>query len=152
VLVSADALWEHGFGVVFPELEGEPGFDDVAAVLDTIARLPVRLVIPGHGAPFADVAGALERARARLAGLQADPARHAKHGAKVLIKYHLMEERSMALCDLSAWAVATPLFGAVWQRFPPRGVAAPTAWIEQLVAEMVNSGALALCDEVVMDV
>jgi glyoxylase-like metal-dependent hydrolase (beta-lactamase superfamily II) len=31
VLISADALWENGFGVVFPELEGEPGFDDVAA-------------------------------------------------------------------------------------------------------------------------
>ena len=30
VLISADALWENGFGVVFPELVGEPGFDDVA--------------------------------------------------------------------------------------------------------------------------
>jgi glyoxylase-like metal-dependent hydrolase (beta-lactamase superfamily II) len=151
VLVSADALWENGFGVVFPELTGEPGFDDVAAVLDSIARLPVRLVIPGHGAPFTDVAAALERARARLAGLQADPARHARHGAKVLIKYHLMEERAMALGDLSAWAVATPLFGEVWQRFAPRGVATPVAWVEQLVAELVDSGALALRDGVVFD-
>ena len=25
VLISADALWENGFGIVFPELEGEPG-------------------------------------------------------------------------------------------------------------------------------
>ena len=151
VLVSADALWENGFGVVFPELEGEPGFDDVAAVLDTIARLPVRLVIPGHGAPFADVAGALARARARLAGLQADPARHARHGAKVLIKYHLMEERAMAFAELSAWAIATPLFGQVWQRFAPRGVVTPAAWVEQLVADLVNSGALALRDGKVFD-
>ena len=29
VLLSADALWEHGFGVVFPEMDGEPGFEDV---------------------------------------------------------------------------------------------------------------------------
>ncbi len=152
VLVSADALWENGFGVVFPELEGEPGFDDVAAVLDRIARLPVRVVIPGHGAPFADAAGALARARQRLAGLRADPARHAKHGAKVLIKYHLMEERAMAFADLSAWAIATPLFGQVWQRFAPRGVATPAAWVEQLVADLVNSGALALRDGVVFDV
>jgi glyoxylase-like metal-dependent hydrolase (beta-lactamase superfamily II) len=33
VLISADALWENGFGVVFPEVQGEPGFDDVGAVL-----------------------------------------------------------------------------------------------------------------------
>ena len=63
VLISADALWENGFGVVFPELEGESAFDDVAAVLDLIERLAPRLVIPGHGAPFSDVAGALQRAR-----------------------------------------------------------------------------------------
>ena len=37
-LVSADALWENGFGVVFPELEGESAFDEVAASLDVIER------------------------------------------------------------------------------------------------------------------
>ena len=46
VLISADALWANGFGVVFPEIDGEPGFDDVAAVLDAIERLPVKIVIP----------------------------------------------------------------------------------------------------------
>nr|MBA2724050.1 MBL fold metallo-hydrolase [Methylibium sp.] len=54
VLISGDALWENGFGIVFPELEGKPGFDDVAAVLDLIEHLPVAAVIPGHGAPFTD--------------------------------------------------------------------------------------------------
>jgi len=49
VLISADALWENGFGVVFPELEGEPGFDDVAASLDLIERLDPHTIIPGHG-------------------------------------------------------------------------------------------------------
>ena len=29
-LISADALWENGFGVVFQELEGEQAFDEVA--------------------------------------------------------------------------------------------------------------------------
>ncbi|HEX6017922.1 MAG TPA: MBL fold metallo-hydrolase, partial [Burkholderiaceae bacterium] len=86
VLLSADALWEQGFGVVFPEIDGVPGFDDVAATLDAIERLPVRVVVPGHGTPFADVSGALARARARLAGFVQDPARHARHAVKVLIK------------------------------------------------------------------
>ena len=30
LLISADALWENGFGIVFPELEGGSGFDAVA--------------------------------------------------------------------------------------------------------------------------
>ena len=81
VLISADALRENGFGVVFPELDGETAFDDVERVLDLITTLPVRCVIPGHGAPFADVAAALGRARARLAGFRASPERHLRHGA-----------------------------------------------------------------------
>ena len=97
VLISADALWGDGFGIVFPELDGEQAFDDVAAVLDLIERLAPCWVIPGHGAPFGDVAGALQRARTRLARFAAEPARHARHGAKVLIKYHLLEERSEPL-------------------------------------------------------
>lgn len=55
ILISADALWENGFGVIFPELEGESGFAEEQAVLEAIARLAVRLVIPGHGSPFTNV-------------------------------------------------------------------------------------------------
>ena len=151
VLISADALWENGFGIVFPEIAGEPGFDDVGAVLDLIERLPVRVVIPGHGAPFSDVAGALARARRRLAGFQADPARHAHHALKVLIKYHLMEERSEPLADLLRWAEATPLLAGLWQRQPPVGIADPAAWVRQAVDELIVGGALALHDGVVSD-
>ena len=39
ILISADALWESGFGVVFPEIEGTAAFDEVAATLDVIERL-----------------------------------------------------------------------------------------------------------------
>ena len=151
VLISADALWENGFGVVFPELEGIAAFDDVAAVLDMIERLPVRVVIPGHGAPFGDVHGALQRARARLAGQRADPARHAHHGARVMIKYHLMEERCLPVPELLQWAVAAPLFGEVWQRFAKREADSPAAWCERLVDELVGSGALVLREGVVHD-
>ena len=146
VLISADALWEHGFGVVFPEIAGEPGFDDVGAVLDAIERLPVRVVIPGHGAPFTDVAAALVRARSRLAGFQADPARHARHAAKVLIKYHLMEERRQPLDALLRWAAATPMLGALWARHGALESESPAAWCESYVHELVAGSALALDD------
>lgn len=66
ILLSADALWENGFGVVFPELEGEQAFADVAATLDLIERLAPRTVIPGHGPVFHDAPRALAGARQRL--------------------------------------------------------------------------------------
>ena len=97
VLISADALWENGFGVVFPELDGSDAFDDVARVLDLIETLPVRCVIPGHGAPFTDVAARVAACTFAAGGFRASPARHLRHGAKVLLKYHLMEEREQAL-------------------------------------------------------
>lgn len=142
LLISADALWEQGFGVVFPEMDGEPGFDDVGAVLDVIAALPVKLVVPGHGAPFTDVAGALARARSRLAAFAADPARHARHGVKVLIKYHLMEVREQDEDELLRWARATPLFTGVWDRHGRAQAASPDAWCAALAAELVAAGAL----------
>jgi glyoxylase-like metal-dependent hydrolase (beta-lactamase superfamily II) len=151
VLVSADALWENGFGLVFPELSGEPGFDDVGAVLDLIAALPVRLVVPGHGRPFTDLPGALARARSRLAGHRADPARHARHAMKVLLKYHLMEEGRQPLDQVLAWAQAAPLMQTVWALHPPLGLATPVAWAGELLEELARAGALAVDGDWVVD-
>jgi glyoxylase-like metal-dependent hydrolase (beta-lactamase superfamily II) len=141
VLLSADALWGNGFGVVFPEVEGEPGFDDVEAVLDLIAGLPVKVVVPGHGAPFADVAAALDRARSRLAAFRASPERHARYAFKVLVKYHLMEEGAMAEADLMVWARATPLLAALLQGQGGVDAAAREGWGRALVDELVAQGA-----------
>jgi glyoxylase-like metal-dependent hydrolase (beta-lactamase superfamily II) len=149
-LISGDALWQDGFGVVFPELDGEAGFDDVASTLDLIERLPVHHVVPGHGAPFADVAGALQRARQRLAGLRRDPARHARHGAKVLIKYHLMELGTQPLPELKAWLAATPLLGSCLRRTGQTGE--PLQFGLHLLDELLASGALMHADGVVQDV
>jgi glyoxylase-like metal-dependent hydrolase (beta-lactamase superfamily II) len=151
VLISADALWENGFGVVFPEIDGEPGFDDVEATLHAIERLPVRVVIPGHGAPFTDVAAALVRARSRLAGFRQEPARHARHAAKVLIKYHVMEERRISHDALLQWCAATPNLLALWRRFGAAGSAAPAQWCALFVDELVAQGALARDGDAVID-
>ena len=108
ILLSADALWEEGFGVIFPELWGEVGFEEVAQTLDLIETLPVNLVIPGHGAPFVDVSKSLATARSRLDYLASDPDRNARHGAKVLLKYRLLEWRSRDLAQVNDWIMKTP--------------------------------------------
>ena len=140
VLISADALWEDGFGVVFPELEGASGFEEAGAVFDLIESLPVRIVIPGHGAPFTDVAGALARARQRLAGQRRDPARHARHAVKVLVKYHLMERRREALADFRAWAAGTPFLARLWDRYGRAHAASPGQWSEAFLQELAGAG------------
>jgi glyoxylase-like metal-dependent hydrolase (beta-lactamase superfamily II) len=152
VLISGDALWQDGFGVVFPELDGKAAFDDVAQVLDQIERLPVQWVIPGHGAPFIDVGPALARARSRLAAFRATPLRHARYAAKVLIKYHLMEERAMAWPALRSWACARPMFARAFHDQGALGGASMADWFETLVHELAARGAVAIREGVVHDI
>ncbi|HSV70854.1 MAG TPA: MBL fold metallo-hydrolase [Methylibium sp.] len=152
VLVSGDALWANGFGVVFPELDGAPAFDQVDAVLGLIEGLPVAWVLPGHGAPFDDIGAALARARSRLASWRAAPRKHLRHGAKVLLKYHVMEERAQPLGDLWAWAAATPM----WQRLHAREGRYESAdvpgWCRLLLDELVAAGVLRVEGGLVLDV
>jgi glyoxylase-like metal-dependent hydrolase (beta-lactamase superfamily II) len=148
VLISADALWQNGFGLVFPELDGDDAFDDVAHVLELIGTLPVRCVIPGHGAPFGDVAGALQRAWVRLAGFRADPPRHLRHGARVLTKYHMMEEQQLPLPELRRWLQATPLMHSIWNELGRPGGRLGD-WAEQLLQDMLAGGVLVLRDGIV---
>lgn len=142
-LISADALWQNGFGVVFQELEGARAFDEAAATLDLIERLAPRVVIPGHGPVFTDVADALGRARSRLDAYVADPRRHAGHAAKVLLKFKLLDVQRYPLRAFAEWAEKTPYFGLVHRRWfaeqPLR------EWLFTLLKELVRSGA-ANCD------
>jgi len=119
ILISGDALWENGFGVIFPELDGESGFTEQAAVLARIEALDARIVIPGHGRVFDDVAGAIARARGRLAHLRGDPLRNATHAVKVLVKFKLLEQQSMPRAALLAWMRGTSLMQRIQARFMP---------------------------------
>lgn len=138
-LISADSLWENGFGVIFQELEGEQAFGEVAQTLDVIERLDPLVVIPGHGKVFTHVAQSLAAARRRLDGFTHDPRKHAAHAAKVLLKFKLLELQRLSLAELAQWTGATPYFGLVHRRwFPEIG---PSVWLAQLVDDLVRSGA-----------
>ena len=146
-LVSADAMWEKGFGVVFPELDGDDAFDDVSATLDLIEVLNPVAVIPGHGAPFADAARAIAYARQRLNGFVQNPDKHLQYAAKVLLKFKLLEAQRLELGALQAWAQGTPYFaGTLARHFAGANMADVTA---QLVEGLVRSGAATLQGTVV---
>ncbi|MDB5749116.1 MAG: fold metallo-hydrolase [Massilia sp.] len=112
ILVSGDALWENGFGVIFPELAGEPGFIEARATLDLIATLDARVVIPGHGRMFGDVGGALARAYSRLDYLSSDPRRNAENAVKVMVKFLLLERQRIALVELPGVLASIPVVGS----------------------------------------
>ncbi|RYX93106.1 MAG: MBL fold metallo-hydrolase [Comamonadaceae bacterium] len=138
-LISADALWENGFGVVFPELEGEQAFAEVAATLDLIAELGPRVVIPGHGGVFHYSGEVLGRARTRLDSFVNNPVKHAQHAGKVLMKYKLLEVQRQPVADFMTWAMATPYFALIHGRF---FVETPfSAWLHQLIQELIRAGA-----------
>ncbi|MEY4698803.1 MAG: hypothetical protein RLZZ619_233 [Pseudomonadota bacterium] len=113
LLISADALWEDGFGAIFPELDGEDGFEEVAKTLDLIEQLKIKLVIPGHGKLFTDIKTSIARARSRLDYLATDKARNARHAAKVLLKFRLLEWQSIELNLVHEWIKETPLMKAI---------------------------------------
>ena len=150
VLISADALWENGFGVVFPELEGDDAFAQVGATLDLIEALSPQVVIPGHGPVFADAPRAIDGARRRLDGFVRNPGKHALYAAKVLLKYKLLEWQQISIPDLTAWAQATPYFGMLRARH----FAAQTEaeWLQSLADELVRSGAAVRQGEVLHNV
>jgi glyoxylase-like metal-dependent hydrolase (beta-lactamase superfamily II) len=139
VLISADALWERGFGVVFPELEGQDAFDQVGQTIDLIESLAPAIVIPGHGAVFTNVTGAIATARARLRGFAADPGKHIQHAAKVLLKFKLLEVQRLEISDFVAWAQATPYFVLIYQRHFSETEFLP--WVEGLIDDLVRVGA-----------
>ncbi|WPG37178.1 MBL fold metallo-hydrolase [Variovorax sp. EBFNA2] len=138
-LISADALWENGFGIAFPELMGEPSFGDIAATLDLIEKLAPLHVIPGHGGVFGDVDRALQTARRRLAGLQRDPVKHARHAMKVLMKFKLLELHAVSRADWADWVGGTLFFERLRARFFAGETLA--ALTEDLLAELIAAGA-----------
>ncbi|TAK97297.1 MAG: MBL fold metallo-hydrolase [Aquabacterium sp.] len=138
ILLSADALWQKGFGVIFPELAGIPGFEKQKATLDLIGTLKPRLVIPGHGAPFTDVAASLQAAHSRIDWFIAEPRRNSDNALKVLLAFKLLEARRLTLADLTDMVRASIEGNVAMQAHYPHDPEAMAAFMAQ---ELVRAGA-----------
>jgi glyoxylase-like metal-dependent hydrolase (beta-lactamase superfamily II) len=148
ILISADALWENGFGVVFPELVGEAGFAETRATLELIASLDVRTIIPGHGAPFTDVGKALQVAFSRIDYLAADPVRNAQNAVKVLVKFLLLDRRRIAMAELPMLLSTARLVREADHRYLHLGEEALAHWV---AAQLGKSGVAEVVDGVLVN-
>jgi glyoxylase-like metal-dependent hydrolase (beta-lactamase superfamily II) len=149
LLISGDALWEKGFGIVFPEMWGEPSFDQVAATLDLIESLQPACVVPGHGRVFEEVDTALAVARERLEAFVRSPEKHARHAIKVLIKFKLLELRHISCADLSAWLCTAGYFELVRRRFVPHKTLED--WSAELLDDLIRAGAARMEGDLIFD-
>jgi glyoxylase-like metal-dependent hydrolase (beta-lactamase superfamily II) len=118
ILISGDALWENGFGVLFPQLFGRATtFAETRATLESIAALDAAVVIPGHGRIFTEIDAALDRAFSRLRAYEEDVGRLARHCAKAMLMYSLLERRSMPLARLPGYVDEIPILRDLNRRF-----------------------------------
>jgi glyoxylase-like metal-dependent hydrolase (beta-lactamase superfamily II) len=141
-LIAGDALWEKRLAIIFPELLGADGFGPTRATLALIERLCPRRVIPGHGRPFEDVERALAASRERIAAFERDPDRHARHAARALLVYHLLEVRGAPAQALVDWMQATPIYRVVARR-AGMDTQASAAWAWAQLRRLVDDGVLA---------
>ena len=140
VLISGDALWENGFGAVFAQLFGrDTALAETRETLERIAGLDCDIVIPGHGRPFGDAAGALERAFSRLKGYEKDTGRLARHVVKVLFTFAMLEKRSMPLAEVPAYLGRIAILAEINRTHLKMTPAAIAEW---LVGDLERAGAL----------
>lgn len=149
LLISADALWENGFGIVFPELEGVSAFDEVADTLDLIEELAPLVVLPGHGSVFEDASGALMRARARLEQFVRNPDRHRRHALKVMVKFKLLEWQSASEASLLDWALNTSYFVQTMPAEARSSRSNASQWLKELLLDLERSQALSIANGLV---
>jgi glyoxylase-like metal-dependent hydrolase (beta-lactamase superfamily II) len=139
LLISGDALWANGFGFVMPPQIEPQALPATRATLETLSRLPIRIVIPGHGDPFDDVDAALTRAFRRLETFESDPTRLVRHALKVVLMFKLLDCRRLALDGMAGYVDRVGLYRDFNARF--LGMT-PAALADLLVNDLLRAGAV----------
>ena len=144
ILISGDALWQDGFGIIFGEIMGAAdALPATRRTLETIARLGVDVVIPGHGAAFADFDGALARAFRRLDSFEADPTRVGRNAVRACFTFNLLDLQRLREDELPAYLKSVPFFHRVNQRMLGFSDDDFASW---LLGELLRSRSLELRD------
>ena len=110
LLISSDTLWENDLAVMTLRVEGSAAVFRMLASLERIAALDVRRVYPGHGSPFDDCRGAIDRARKRLNGYLKDRRRIGRDQLKKIVVYTLLMKRSVPTGRFFPMLMNTPWY------------------------------------------
>jgi glyoxylase-like metal-dependent hydrolase (beta-lactamase superfamily II) len=148
LLISGDALWQDGFGIVFADVLGNGGgLAATRATLEMLGRLAVDTVIPGHGPVFDDVDAALARAWKRLAAFEEDPARMARNAVKACFIFNLLDLQRLPLAEFEAYVAGVPFFADVGARTLGLSPDALARWLHD---ELLKAKAIAVEDDAIV--
>lgn len=110
ILVSGDALWQRGFGIVLPGEGWRERLMAARSTLETIRSLGPRVVIPGHGAPFTEIDASIDFCLARITAFEADETKLARYILKVMLSFALMDVGSLEAATLADYLATIPLY------------------------------------------
>ena len=139
ILISGDALWEEGMGFVWPMEGANPYMDAAMDTLAAIERLAPAVVIPGHGPAFEGVAASVAKVRSRLEAFARDPAKNARHMAKVMFVFALLDRGSMPAGDVRKYLETVPCYADIAQRFLGQLPGDLAPW---MLADLERAGAI----------
>ena len=139
LLITGDALWENGFGVVLPGPGREERLAAARSTLESIAGLDVGTVIPGHGAPFSNVAEALECSLRRVEAFERDELRMARHVLKVMFVFSLLDRQRLPLGRIPEYLATVPLYADFNARYFQLS---DVALADLIVGELERAGAV----------
>jgi glyoxylase-like metal-dependent hydrolase (beta-lactamase superfamily II) len=139
LLITGDALWENGFGVLLPGPGREERLAATRSTLESIGRLDVGAVIPGHGYPFSNVTEALERSLRRLEAFERDELRMARHVLKVMFVFSLLDRQRMPVSRIPEYLATVSLYADFNARYFQLNDA---ALAELIVGELERAGAV----------
>ncbi len=117
LLISSDTLWENDMAVMNLSVEGSRALFDMADAIEKIAHLDVACVYPGHGRPFSDFAGAVDRCRSRIRRFLADRRRIGADVMKKIMIYTLLMHRQVAADRFFDLVDSAPWFGDTVRRY-----------------------------------
>ncbi|MFN0315830.1 MAG: MBL fold metallo-hydrolase [Burkholderiales bacterium] len=136
LLISGDALWEQSFGLVLPD--PPECLAAARAALESIARLEIRHVLPGHGKVFSNVTEALDRAFKRVEYFAQDPERLARHAIKAMFGFTLLDRGRMPLATLPEYLERVPGFAALNAKYLHMSAEELAQW---MVSQLEKAGA-----------
>ncbi|MCF8112107.1 MAG: MBL fold metallo-hydrolase [Desulfobacteraceae bacterium] len=95
ILLSSDALWENDVAVITERVEGSRALFSLIESIKRLQDLDVRMVYPGHGRPFNDFKGALEKSLDKIRKYLWDREKLGDDQLKKILVYTLLMRRKI---------------------------------------------------------
>jgi glyoxylase-like metal-dependent hydrolase (beta-lactamase superfamily II) len=110
VLISSDTLWERDMAVLNIRVEGSTAPHRMLDSLEKLESLEVKMVYPGHGSPFSDFRGGIERSRIRILGYLKDQSKIGIDLSKKILIYTLLMKPGFPETSFLEYLMTTPWF------------------------------------------